>query len=120
MLFRFDANQDFQLAAIEAVARLFEGQPHVEPDLEFKLGFASIGNRLDLDEAALLWNLQAVQRDNGLKADQGLEAIESEPPTDADERRTAQIGEDRRASAASQGFYNFSVEMETGTGKTYV
>ena len=70
MLFRFDPNQDFQLAAIEAVAKLFEGQPHVQPDLEFKLGFAAIGNRLDLDEAALLKNLQAVQGDNGLKADE--------------------------------------------------
>jgi hypothetical protein len=30
-----------------------------------------------------------------------LEVIESEPPTDADERRPDQIGEDRQASAAA-------------------
>jgi hypothetical protein len=38
MQFKFDANQDFQLQAIEAVTALFTGQPRIETDLRFTLG----------------------------------------------------------------------------------
>jgi len=37
MLFRFDANQEYQLQAIGAVADLFEGQMRVEKDLKFEM-----------------------------------------------------------------------------------
>jgi type III restriction enzyme len=106
MQFRFDANQEFQLAAIEAVAKLFEGQPPIKPNLEFKLGFAAIGNRLDLDDAALLKNVRAVQKDASLPADKELQHLDGEAETVEGNQPVR--------------FYNFSVEMETGTGKTYV
>jgi type III restriction enzyme len=38
MQFRFDANQEFQLQAIEAVADLLEGQPRLENELRLSLG----------------------------------------------------------------------------------
>jgi type III restriction enzyme len=107
MQFKFDANQEYQVRAIESVAGLLEGQPRNEADLSFSLGgFAAVPNRLDLDEPALLANLQAVQRENGLPADDALQLIE-------ESIETVEGGKQVR-------FGNFSVEMETGTGKTYV
>ena len=109
MEFKFDANQDFQLRAIEAVTALFAGQPRIETDLRFSLGhstFAAVANRLDLNDAELLDNLHAVQRQNDIAPDSELLCIE-------ERIETATGPKDVR-------FYNFSVEMETGTGKTYV
>jgi type III restriction enzyme len=109
MELKFDANQDFQLQAIEAVTSLFAGQPRIETDLHFTLGqssFAAVANRLDLSEAELLDNLHAIQRQNGIAPDPDLICIE-------ERIETATGPKDVR-------FYNFSVEMETGTGKTYV
>jgi len=105
--FKFDGNQEFQVRAIESVANLLEGQGRVEADLSFSLGgFAAVPNRLDLPEEALLSNLQTVQGENGLPMDEALQLIE-EPIQTADGQKVAR-------------FANFSVEMETGTGKTYV
>jgi len=113
MELKFDARQEFQLQAIEAVVGLLEGQPRVEADLRFAPGygaaqssFAAVANRLDLAGAELLENLQAVQRINGITPDSELKCIQELVETAAGPR-------DAR-------FYNFSVEMETGTGKTYV
>ena len=109
MELKFDANQDFQLQAIEAVTALFAGQPRIETDLHFTLGqssFAAVANRLDLSEVELLDNLHAVQEENGIAPDSDLICIE--------ERIETAVG------ARDVRFYNFSVEMETGTGKTYV
>jgi type III restriction enzyme len=62
MEFRFDANQEYQTDAIEAVTNLLEGQPRIELDMNLILewGSAAVMNRLDLDEENLLENLQAV------------------------------------------------------------
>ena len=38
MQLKFDANQEFQLQAIEAVAGLLEGQPRLQTELQFALG----------------------------------------------------------------------------------
>ncbi|WP_049261288.1 DEAD/DEAH box helicase family protein [Neisseria bacilliformis] len=81
----------YQTDAVNAVVRLFEGQ-HRE---SFSLHDAGIelfvGNKLDLDWAQIGENLNNVQKTFG------------QPETE--------IG---------QHGLNFSVEMETGTGKTYV
>jgi type III restriction enzyme len=108
MHFRFDANQEYQLQAIAAVVDLFEGQPRVEKDLRFELGasFAAVPNRLELEDDALLANLTKVQARNRLTPDKILEVIEEAIPGIAGPRQAK--------------FANFSVEMETGTGKTYV
>ncbi|MFC0034913.1 restriction endonuclease [Cardiobacterium valvarum] len=83
----------YQLDAVNAIVNLFTGQPN--PDEAFSLSGGEagrfVGNTLVLDEETVSKNLNAVQRRNG------------QPETD--------IG--------AHGL-NFSLEMETGTGKTYV
>lgn len=109
MRFQFDANQAYQLRAIEAIADLFLGQPHVSPDFsnfEFGQIFSPVTNRLDLADDQILANLRAVQHRHAIAEDAKLECIE-------ETIRTARGTETAR-------FPNFSVEMETGTGKTYV
>ena len=108
MEFRFEATQEHQLAAIEAACALLEGQPHVRSELAVPDGasFSAIANRLDLSGDDLLKNLQSVQAEAGLDQDDELKAIAGEIDTIAGSREVR--------------FPNFSVEMETGTGKTYV
>src|SRR5262245_51940280 len=106
MRFQFDGNQRYQLRAIEAVADLFRGQPRVSIDFEWGQVFNAVANRLDLGVDQLLANLHAVQQRNALPLDAKLECIE-------ETIRTASGDKTAR-------FPNFSVEMETGTGKTYV
>lgn len=108
MELRFE-DQPYQLAAVEAVVALFDGQPPVRPfdNLLFSAdGFAAVANRLDLDESQLLCNLRSVQESQDLDQDAALHLIEHAIDT-AEGRVGAR-------------FANFSVEMETGTGKTYV
>src|SRR5260370_22784045 len=107
MEFQFDAEQEYQINAVEVITGLLEGQPRNETDLTFSLsGVAAVPNKLDLGEEALLRNLQAVQEQNSIPPDTTLQTIE--------ERILTAEGE------KSVRFPNFSVEMETGTGKTYV
>ncbi len=109
MRLQFDGNQVFQLRAIESVVDLFRGQPRNLLDLaspELGTLFGPLRNRLDLDDAQLLGNLQTVQRQNGIEPDRVLQTIE--------ETISTVFGDHLLR------FPNFSVEMETGTGKTYV
>src|SRR6266496_2843922 len=107
MEFKFDAEQEYQINAVDAITGLLEGQPRNEINLTFALsGFAAVPNTLDLSEEVLLRNLQTVQEQNGITLDTALQTIE--------ERITTADGE------TTVRFPNFSVEMETGTGKTYV
>ncbi len=103
MKLHFEPNLDYQLQAIEAVCDLFRGQEICRTeftvtrdvtDPQMGLSFAGdalgVGNRLSLLDDELLENLREVQLRNGL------------PPS----------------GALTSG--DFTVEMETGTGKTYV
>jgi type III restriction enzyme len=103
MKLHFEPDLDYQWAAIESVCDLFKGQEICRSvftvtrdtaDQQQRMGFAEndigIGNRLTLLDDDLLKNLNDIQLRNGL------------PPS---------------ASLASG---DFTVEMETGTGKTYV
>lgn len=108
MKFRFDPNQDYQIEAIAAVAELLAGRGLIEVAPSFELGSApgTVANRLDLSQSSLLTNLQAVQQANGIPPDDKLEEIDETIET--------------AAGTETVTFPNFSVEMETGTGKTYV
>lgn len=106
MEFRFDAAQQFQLEAISSVIGLLEGQGHIGATLSPAAGFTVVPNRLDLGDDDLLANLNKVQSDNGIAADAKLSVIE----------QSVELYE----GEATVRFPNFSVEMETGTGKTYV
>lgn len=102
MKLHFDSKQEFQLDAVKAITNIFEGQPLSAGDFEFSIrqpgalltenGF---GNKLDFSQLdQLTENIERVQKINGLKVSTKDEII-------------------------SNG-WNFSIEMETGTGKTYV
>jgi len=105
---RFDPGQEYQVRAVESIARLFDGQGRIEASMSYsrEAGFLASPNRLDLGEDDFLRNLQEVQRSGGIPPSPNLEHIE----------QVIDAAEGRKVIR----FPNFSVEMETGTGKTYV
>jgi type III restriction enzyme len=104
---KFDPNQEYQLTAINSVVRLFDGLSKYER--EFVLGGEIVPN-LPPDESIyedfLLENLNAVQRQNKIPESQQLEVDDG----------LVMEG----AGYESWRSPSFTVEMETGTGKTYV
>lgn len=98
---KFDANLGFQQEAISAITDIFAGQKvcqsnfTVRPlagELEFKENTMGYANRLELVDEELSDNVHAIQLRNGLE----------------------------QSSEAMIKTRNFSIWMETGTGKTYV
>jgi len=102
MKLHFDSKQEFQLEAVKAITDIFEGQPLNSGDFEFSIGQSGVlltengfGNNLNfyhLDQLAE--NIQHIQQNYDLKIS-------------------------NREEITNNG-WNFSIEMETGTGKTYV
>ncbi|MDZ7808950.1 MAG: DEAD/DEAH box helicase family protein [Arhodomonas sp.] len=105
MKIQFDADLDYQREAISAIADVFEGQEvcqtnftvaplRGEPQMAMSFGQESgdlgVGNRLRLLEEDILENVQASSSATAWRPPQSLNSL------------------------------NFTVEMETGTGKTYV
>ena len=102
MKFQFEPDLDYQQAAIAAVSDLFRGQEVCRGEFTVAHGVdevqlpglvendSGVGNLLTLPGDAILANLEEVQLQNGLL-----------PATSLESR-------------------DFTVEMETGTGKTYV
>ena len=92
MKFKFDANQDFQLEAVNSIVDVFEGQEKASADRVIaRSGLLGIyPNYLSLTKEEVLSNVRKIQEHNRIK---------NGGPVDE---------------------YDFSIEMETGTGKTYV
>ncbi len=93
----FDPNQQFQHDAINSTVGIFEGQPLNQGDFSFSVSTkrdlfqeGGVGNSLEIDEEQVLKNVQEIQKANELAISSKLDGM------------------------------NFSIEMETGTGKTYV
>lgn len=113
MKLQFDSQQTFQIDAVNSVVDLFDGQPIHKSDFEITLetqqdwGLVGqtqmelgLGNRLVLGQDEIFENLKKIQTRNDIAPDEKLyRAVEGD-------------------SASCP--LNFSVEMETGTGKTYV
>jgi type III restriction enzyme len=106
MKLKFDATLDYQLEAIQAVTDLFEGLPPRQSAFELSstsqgqmhlFNELGVGNQLGLADDQLLKNLHAVQERNNIPKSHFL--VETDD---------------------IYKFPNFSIEMETGTGKTYV
>jgi len=103
------SHQAYQTCAVEAVAQVFDGQPLTKSDFSLAGQAASveyandgsIGNALKLSDEALLANVQKVQQANGV-------AVSSE--------LVKSVSENGKEEFCP---LNFTVEMETGTGKTY-
>lgn len=99
MKIKFNPNLDFQRDAIDSVTRVFEGQEEgtsrftvsALPEEGMFSNTEGVGNRLKLLEEDILKNVQSIQIENGLRPDEIL----------------------------NEGL-DFTIEMETGTGKTYV
>ncbi|MFT0892760.1 DEAD/DEAH box helicase family protein [Pseudochelatococcus sp. G4_1912] len=98
MKLKFDPSLEYQQDAINAVVGALEGQPIVQSHFEIsatagggmKLSDLGVGNNITLPDNALYDNIQKIQERNGIEKVSALQGRE------------------------------FSIEMETGTGKTYV
>jgi type III restriction enzyme len=101
--FRFE-DQPHQAAAIAAVTDLFEGalRPPTNTLIGQAPGSAGHGG-FTLDQDLLADNLAAITKREAVAKQDGLVLLESDD-----------------LQGESRSFPNFSVEMETGTGKTYV
>jgi type III restriction enzyme len=120
MKLQFDANQTYQLEAIAAITDLFDGQPQGAPEYsviqagdwggifagqeQTELG---IGNRMLVSPEKLLANVRAAQAGNDIEISGPSVPLEDWDLFDA----TANV---------ARSCPHFSIEMETGTGKTYV
>ena len=122
MRFAFDSEQPHQRAALDAVVDLFRGHPPLAPKVAMVDApggglITAVPNLLTLPDEKLLANLRMVQARSELPlapggADSELAEI-AEPFADDDSNAGLLAGKTAR-------FPNFSLEMETGTGKTYV
>jgi type III restriction enzyme len=102
MKFKFESELEYQQEAIKSIVNIFEGQeicrtnftvaptPNETGQEAMFTSDLGVGNRLSLLDDELLENVQKIQLRNGLKQTKALSSRD------------------------------FSVEMETGTGKTYV
>jgi type III restriction enzyme len=116
MKLHFDSKQEYQIKAVESVIKLFEGQTINKGEFELTSNFSGFsfsdfgfGNRLELTHADILNNLRSVQQENDIDQSNGLNFISF-----------LDVDEDKNERKIETYFPNFTIEMETGTGKTYV
>lgn len=116
MKLQFDSNQNYQLQAVQSVVNIFEGQPLAKNDIdiyfideekarygEMAASYANKGvsNNLVLSNKQILKNINHIQAQNAIPLSNRLE--------------TSLIDNEHAKGVR----LNFTIEMETGTGKTY-
>lgn len=108
MKLKFDPTLDYQQVAISAIVGIFDGQPIISSSFELnatgggsgmQFNDLGVGNQITLSASQLAANVHRIQETND---------IEKAPTTGDGEEESLEHGRE------------FSVEMETGTGKTYV
>lgn len=111
MKLKFDPNQDFQLEAIQSLVDIYDGQDIAQDDYAVEMQAHSSGlfqtelgyaNQVSIDDDRILDNLKVVQLRNNIDVQVQL------------------IKRSNDREAVGYSCPNFSIEMETGTGKTYV
>lgn len=122
MKIQFEANQEYQLEAIKSVVDIFEGQTLQEDDLYVSVGNKStarelfehmaVGNYLlSINNEQLTKNVHAIQKRNNLPLSPAVTVGGAAIPASIPMSLGTNILSDLK---------NFTLEMETGTGKTYV
>ncbi|MBR5244356.1 MAG: DEAD/DEAH box helicase family protein, partial [Thermoguttaceae bacterium] len=135
MKLKFKKDLDFQAAAIEAVCGLFDGARRESASI-FSVGKHSLykdlddeydggrgfGNALNIDEETIYANMRAVQLKNGLPQTETLSGVAEEETDNAlnDVAEGMTAFETGTATLTNHPTRQFTIEMETGTGKTYV
>jgi len=101
---KFDSELDYQKEAMSSIVDIFEGQSVCSSNFTVvnsideagTVGLFStslgVGNKLEIDEEDILKNVKKIQLRNGIA----------------------------QSDKIKKGEYHFTIEMETGTGKTYV
>lgn len=119
MKLKFDPSLQYQLDAVAAVVDVFDGQPSVQTHFEVGGGGSQtgllqsefgVGNNLVVQDEDILANVQAIQERNNIAKSESVS-----------KRFTAGMPAGRPLSwLALKDGNEFSIEMETGTGKTYI
>src|SRR5579863_3130026 len=120
MKIQFDSQQQYQLDAVSVVVDIFDGQPLEQPDFaviqagegtglfegqaQTEIG---VSNRLAVTADEIRENVRRIQSRNDIDVPDSNAALESWPILGS-------------AGEFVRHCHHFSVEMETGTGKTYV
>ena len=98
MNLKFDPSLEYQHQAVKAIVEVFNGQPMAQAGFELSHTYdegvnpseLGVGNHLTLPEETLMANVHRIQETNNIEKVEALQGLD------------------------------FSIEMETGTGKTYV
>lgn len=132
MKLKFESNQLYQLDAVQAVVDVFAGQPKnasgaIAGQMELGLKGQQLSleatsarrNALTLSDQQIVENVHGVQRSHMLPES---EVVSGKLLTEDGGVITTEAGEALLVSGYNElkDGMNFSVEMETGTGKTYV
>ena len=104
---QFDPNQEHQLSAVESVVKLFDRLSPYDTEMsQLDEIVPNLPPYYSLDSSWLLDNLQSIQRESALSESMFIESASGYMVVEV--------------SADTWEYLAFTVDMETGTGKTYV
>ena len=125
MKLQFESNQQYQLDAIQSVVDVFAGQPKNDSGVvvpgRAELGLE--GQQLSLEATSArsnVLNLTKSQLDENTKNVQARNNVGNPIMDETGDPITDENGSDLLDQGGTTSGNHFSIEMETGTGKTYV